>query len=67
MIIGQNTVCGSTRIDDYSWVAPQACLGGGIKIGKNAIIGLGSVVTKDVEDEWVVFGVPAKEVRKVKS
>jgi len=67
MIIAQSMVGGSTRIDDYSWVAPQACLRDGIKIGKNVVIGMGSVVTKDVEDGWVVFGVPAKEIRKAKS
>ena len=67
MIIAQSMIGGSTRIDDYSWAAPQACLRDGIRIGKNVIIGMGSVVTKDIEDGWIVFGVPAKKVRKVES
>lgn len=63
-IIAQSMIGGSTRIGDYSWVSPQACLRDGIKIGKNVVIGMGSIVTKDVEDGWIVFGVPAKKVRK---
>ena len=32
----------------------------GIKIGKNALVGLGAVVTKDVPDNTVVVGFPAQ-------
>lgn len=32
----------------------------GIKIGKNALVGAGSVVTKDVEENTIVAGNPAK-------
>ena len=32
----------------------------GVTIGKNCVIGAGSVVTKDVPDDMVVAGVPAK-------
>jgi acetyltransferase-like isoleucine patch superfamily enzyme len=28
------------------------------------MIGMGSVVTSDVEDGWVVYGVPARKVRR---
>ena len=36
----------------------------GKKIGKNCIIGAGSVVTKDLPDNVVAYGVPAKIIRK---
>jgi len=35
----------------------------GITIGENAIVGAGSVVTKDVPDNAVVAGVPAKIIK----
>jgi len=37
-----------------------------VTIGKNAIVGAGSVVTKDVPDNVIVAGVPAKIIRKIK-
>ncbi|MEO0106580.1 MAG: acyltransferase [candidate division WOR-3 bacterium] len=38
----------------------------GVTIGENAIVGAGSVVTKDVPDNAVVAGVPARIIRKIK-
>ena len=47
-------------IDDYVWVGTRAMILPGVKIGKGAVIGAGSVVTKNVEPYNVVAGVPAK-------
>jgi len=38
----------------------------GITIGENSLVGAGSVVTKDVPDNSIVAGVPAKFIRKIK-
>ena len=35
----------------------------GINIGKNTIIGAGSVVTKPIPDNVVAYGAPAKVIR----
>lgn len=37
----------------------------GVTIGRNSLVGAGSVVTKDVPDNWVVVGNPAKKLRLV--
>ncbi|MGQ9464189.1 MAG: acyltransferase [bacterium] len=36
----------------------------GVTIGENAIVGAGSVVTKDVPDNAIVAGVPARIIKK---
>ncbi|MFO7619628.1 MAG: LpxD N-terminal domain-containing protein [Thermoplasmata archaeon] len=63
-IIAESMIGGSVIIGDYAWVAPSACIRDGIKIGRNSTVGLGAVVTKDVPDNAVVMGVPAKSIRE---
>lgn len=43
-------------------IGNNASLLPGIKIGKETIVGAGSVVTKDLEDRIVAVGVPAKRI-----
>ena len=51
---------GPIRVGEMSWIGAGAVILDGVTIGKGAIIGAGSVVTKDVPDFAVVTGVPAK-------
>ena len=52
-------------IEDDVWIGFNVCITCGCKrIGRGAIIGAGSVVTKDVEPYTIVGGVPAKVIRK---
>ncbi len=37
----------------------------GVTIGSNCVIGAGSVVTKDIPDNSIATGVPAKVLREV--
>ncbi len=50
------------EISDYAMLGPGACIIGPIKIGKGAVVGANSVVTKNVNDWSVVSGIPAKEL-----
>jgi acetyltransferase-like isoleucine patch superfamily enzyme len=45
------------------WIGYGACILRGVTVGDNAIIGTNSVVTKDVEPNAVVGGVPARVLR----
>ncbi|KKN36486.1 hypothetical protein LCGC14_0773090 [marine sediment metagenome] len=62
-IVAVTYIGGSSQIGDYTWVGPQVCIRDQIKIGKNCLIGMGAVVTKNIPDNWVVMGTPAKFVR----
>lgn len=64
MVIAHAMLGGGSRIGDYVWVAPSAALREHIKIGRDALVGLGSVVVKDVPRQTLVMGVPARPVRK---
>lgn len=50
---------------DNVWIGTNAFVGKGVKIGKNSIVGAGSIVTKDVPDNVVVAGNPAKIIKKL--
>ena len=48
-----------TEIGDDTFIGSDTMLVAPLKIGKNARTGAGSVVTKDVPDNTLVYGVPA--------
>lgn len=54
------TLCGCVEIGDYSLVGANATILPRVKVGKNVIIGAGAVVTKDVADNSLIVGNPAK-------
>jgi acetyltransferase-like isoleucine patch superfamily enzyme len=54
------------RIADYASIGAGACLLPGVRVGEGAIVGAGSVVTKDVESYTVVMGVPARLTRRLR-
>jgi virginiamycin A acetyltransferase len=55
---------GNTTLGDDVWIGHQALIMPAVTIGSGAIIGAGSVVTKDVEPYTIVAGNPAKPIRK---
>lgn len=52
-------------VEDNVWIGGSATILGGVTIGKNAIVGAGAVVTKDVEPNTIVVGNPARVLRKI--
>lgn len=51
-------------IGEGSWLGAHAVVLPGIKIGRNAVVAAGAVVTRDVPDFSVVVGNPARVVRR---
>jgi acetyltransferase-like isoleucine patch superfamily enzyme len=54
---------GAVIIDDNVWMGDKVTILPNVHIGKNAIIAANSVVTKNVPENCVVAGVPAKVVK----
>lgn len=52
-------------IGDNVWICGGVSIVGGVTIGKNSIIGAGSVVTKDVPEGVLAVGNPARVLRKI--
>lgn len=52
-------------IEDGAMIGSGAIILGKVTIGRNAVVGAGSLVNKDVESNTFVAGVPAKFVRKI--
>jgi maltose O-acetyltransferase len=50
-------------IEDNVWIGFGAMLAPGVRIGEGAVIGMGSIVTKDVPSYAVVGGNPAKVIK----
>jgi acetyltransferase-like isoleucine patch superfamily enzyme len=59
--ITTKTVC----IGDDVWIGTNAVVLPGVTIGSHVVVAAGAVVTKDVPDNCVVGGVPAKLLKKL--
>lgn len=58
--------CDSIKIGEDSWIGAGSIIQPGVKIGKRCIIGSMSNVTKDIPDDYLAYGNPAKLVKKIK-
>ena len=60
----EDHVCGAV-IEDYVTVGASANILPNVRVGKNSIVGANALVTKDVPENKVVMGIPARIVRDV--
>ena len=56
---------GFIEIGDDAWLGTGSIILPNVRIGIGAVVGAGSVVTKDVPDFTVVGGVPARVIKKI--
>jgi acetyltransferase-like isoleucine patch superfamily enzyme len=61
-IDGSETKQGPIKIGKHVWIAARAIILKGVTIGDNAIVAAGSVVTKNVAENTIVAGNPAKQI-----
>lgn len=63
MIKSRKSVNKGIIIEDDVWIGANSVIVDGVRIGRGAIIGAGSIVTNDVNENEIVVGTPAKKLR----
>ncbi len=61
----QETIEKPIHIKEGAWVSSEVIILGGVTVGKNSVIGAGSVLTKNVPDNAIFAGNPAKLIKYV--
>ncbi len=51
-------------VEDNVWLGASVTVGPGVRIGRNTVVGAGSLVLRDLPDHAVAFGSPAVVVRR---
>lgn len=57
----------TVRIGDDVWLGGNVTILPGVTIGNNVVIGAGAVVTKDIPDNSLAVGVPAKVIKEIEN
>lgn len=57
--------CKPITIEENVWLAGSVIVNGGVTIGRNSVIGSGSVVTKDIPENVFAAGNPCRVIRPI--
>ncbi len=57
--------CKPVLLKHNCWIGAGATILPGVTVGENAVVGAGAVVTKDVEDNTIVAGNPARVIKRI--
>jgi acetyltransferase-like isoleucine patch superfamily enzyme len=61
----QSLLPGHIHIKRNAWIGANATILPGVTVGENAVVAAGAVVSKDVPDNTVVGGIPAKIIKAI--
>lgn len=64
-ILGRTGIEKPIRVLDGAWIGAGAIILSGVTVGRESMVGAGSVVTKDVPDYSVLAGNPARLIRQI--
>jgi acetyltransferase-like isoleucine patch superfamily enzyme len=59
-----NHIAKPIKIESGVWIGANAIILGGTTIGRNSVVGAGAVVTKDIPEDTIFAGNPAREIGK---
>ena len=63
LYMSQPLQCKSIEIKDGCWIGEKVCILPGVSIGTKAVIGAGSIVTKNIPDFSIAVGNPARVIK----
>jgi len=58
-------ILGGASVGEFCQIGANASVLHRVKVGNNVVVGAGAVVTKDLEDNSLAVGVPAKVIKKL--
>jgi UDP-3-O-[3-hydroxymyristoyl] glucosamine N-acyltransferase len=64
LIAAKVNISGSTSIEDYVYIGPSASIIDGVSIENNAVIGMGAIVRKDVQEGFTIVPFGSFEKKK---
>lgn len=60
----QPLLCKDVEIQEGAWIGEKVCIMPGVTIGKKAVIGAGSIVTKNIPEYSIAVGNPCRVIKK---
>lgn len=64
MVSGFCNLAGGVTIGEFSYLGISSCYKEGVAVGNYTIVGMGSCVCKDIPDEMIAMGNPARPMKK---
>ena len=61
----QGLIVKPVHIRKNAWIGANATILAGVTVGENSVVAAGAVVSKDVPDNTIVGGVPAKVIKSI--